>query len=114
MNSQNHTIDVDYIRNRITELRKKKGVSEQQMSKNIGHGKSYIQDVVSGRMSPPLSEFLKICEYLEVSPKDFFDTQMGNPVLANEVLDKFSKLDDDCMELILAFIDKLTGIDKNK
>lgn len=61
-----------FIRERITELRIKKGVSEYKMSTDLGHSKSYIQSITSGRALPSLSEFLYICEYLSVTPKDFF------------------------------------------
>ena len=56
------------IRNRLTQLRMKKGVSEYQMSLDLGHSKSYIQGISSGRALPPMSEFLVICDYLAISP----------------------------------------------
>lgn len=34
-------MDEQFIRNRITELRVKKGVSEYRMSMDLGHSKSY-------------------------------------------------------------------------
>lgn len=46
-----------FIRERITELRIKKGVSEYRMSTDLGHSKSYIQSITSGRALPSLSEF---------------------------------------------------------
>lgn len=68
-------IDEEFIRNRITELRMKKGISEYKMSLDLGHNKGYIQGISSGRNLPSLSEFLYICDYLEISPKDFFDEE---------------------------------------
>ena len=41
-----------FIRNRITELRLKKGVSENQMSMELGQNRSYIQAISSGRSMP--------------------------------------------------------------
>ena len=35
-------MDEEFIRNRITELRLKKGVSEYQMSMDLGQNKNYV------------------------------------------------------------------------
>ena len=64
-------MDESFIRNRITELRMQNGVSEYKMSLDMGHSKSYIQSISSGKALPSLSEFLYICEYLHVTPKEF-------------------------------------------
>ena len=68
-------MDTTFIRDRITELRLQKGVSEYKMSMDLGHSKSYIQSISSGKSLPSLSEFLYICEYFDISPKAFFDTE---------------------------------------
>lgn len=78
-------MNLDFVRNRITELRIKKNVSEYKMSIELGHSKSYIQSISSGRSAPSLSEFLYICEYLGVSAKDFFDVDVKEPQLVNKL-----------------------------
>lgn len=74
-----------FIRERITELRIKKGVSEYKMSTDMGHSKSYIQSITSGRALPSLGEFIYMCEYLEISPKDFFDQNIIEPPLVRQL-----------------------------
>ncbi len=76
----------DYIRQKITELRIQKGVSEYKMSLDLGHSKSYVQSISSGRALPSLSEFLSICEYFDITPKDFFDSEQKAPTLLNELI----------------------------
>lgn len=49
-----------FIRERISNLRLKKGVSEYKMSLDLGHSKSYIQSISSGKSLPSLTEFLYI------------------------------------------------------
>ncbi len=73
----------NYIRDRISELRLKKGVSEYKMSMDLGHSKSYIQSISSGKALPSMGEFLYICEYLGVTPAEFFDNSIREPTLAN-------------------------------
>ena len=43
----------DFIRERITQLRIKKGVSEYQMSYDLGHSRGYIYNISSGKVLPP-------------------------------------------------------------
>ena len=62
-------MDEEFIRNRITELRLKKGASEYQMSLALGQNRSYIQGISSGRSLPSMAQFLKICDYFEISPE---------------------------------------------
>lgn len=69
-------MDDVFVRNRISELRSKKGISEYRMSLDLGHSKSYMQSISSGRSLPSLAEFLYICDYLGVTPKEFFDTEI--------------------------------------
>lgn len=74
-----------FIRERISNLRLKKGVSEYKMSLDLGHSKSYIQSISSGKALPSLTEFLYICDYLGVTPKEFFDDENVEPILYQEL-----------------------------
>lgn len=100
-------MDTDYIVKRITELRMKKGIAEHRMSLDLGHSRSYMQGISSGRALPSMTEFLAICDYLEVSPKDFFDEGNDNPWLLNGILDKLRSLSEKDMEMICALADRL-------
>ncbi len=78
-------MDLQFIRDRISILRTKKNVSEYKMSTDLGHSKSYIQSITSGRSLPSLSEFLYICDYLGVTPKEFFDENIQEPQLVQKL-----------------------------
>ena len=93
------------IRNRITELRIKKDVSEYKMSLDLGHSKGYIQGISSGRTMPSMTEFLAICEYLEVTPQDFFNEENKNPALVSKITDKLQRLDDGDLKLVLDMVE---------
>ena len=62
----------DFVRERITALRLKKGVSEYQMSYDLGHSRGYIYNISSGKALPPLKEFFAICDYFGLTPAQFF------------------------------------------
>lgn len=76
----------NFLRERITELRIKKGISEYKMSLDLGHSGSYIKSISSGKSFPSMAEFLYICEYFQITPKDFFDVDMDNPEVINSIL----------------------------
>lgn len=58
----------DFVRERITQLRLKKGVSEYQMSYDLGHSRGYIYNISSGKALPPMREFFAICDYFDITP----------------------------------------------
>ncbi len=101
-------MDGNFIRSRITALRLKKGVSEYQMSYDLGHSRSYIYNISSGKSLPPMSEFLEICKYFEITPNQFFDDSVENPALLQSAIDELKKLNDDDMMLIISHIRRLT------
>lgn len=100
-------MDEEFIRNRITELRLKKGVSEYQMSMELGQNRSYIQAISSGRSMPSMKQFLNICEYFEITPLQFFDAQENNPQLIKKALDGMRKMSDDDLIMLIGFISRL-------
>ncbi len=97
----------EFIRNRITELRMKKDVSEYKMSLDLGHSKGYIQSISSGRTMPSMSEFLAICDYLNVTPTDFFNNEITSPTLLQEAIDKMKNIPECDLKLIIQLIDRM-------
>ncbi len=100
-------VDVDFIRNRITQLRIAKGVSEYQMGYDLGHSRSYMYNISSGKSLPPIPEFLEICNYLGVTPSQFFDDTTENPALLQTAIEELKKLSDDDMILTIGNIRRL-------
>lgn len=102
----------EYVKNRITELRIRKGVSEYQMSYDLGHSRGYINNISSGKAMPSLNEFFSICDYFGITPTDFFDQQQKNPELVNKAVSKLKQLDDSDMLLVLSLLNRLTADSK--
>lgn len=100
-------MDTDYIVKRITDLRLKKGVAEHRMSLDLGHSRSYMQGISSGRALPSMTEFLAICDYLDVTPKDFFDEGNTNPTLLQATLDKLKSLPESDLLIIYTMAERL-------
>lgn len=90
---------------RIAELRQKKGVSAREMSLAVGQSKGYINNIENGNNFPKMAIFFYICDYLGVTPKEFFDTDNHNPDRVSQIAEKMKGLNDDQLSLLEAMID---------
>jgi Predicted transcriptional regulators len=79
---------------RIGALRTKKGVSARDMSLSIGQSENYINKIENRQSMPSLQGLFYICEYLGVTPMEFFDEASGDPAHLNELVSDLKKLDD--------------------
>ena len=100
-------MDENFVKDRITQLRLKKGVSEYQMSYDLGHSRGYVYNISSGKALPPLKELFAICDYFEITPQQFFDTSEQNPELIQKALEGMRRLDEGDMLMLLGFINRL-------
>lgn len=100
-------MELDFIRNRITELRLMKGVSESKMSLDLGHTRNYIQNISSGRSLPSVQELLYICEYLGIEPSAFFDQRKEDRLLVQRALEGMRELPDKDLLTLISLIDRL-------
>lgn len=97
----------DFVRERITNLRIKKGVSEYQMSYDLGYSRGYVYNISSGKALPPLKEFFAICDYFEITPQQFFDDSSKNPELIQKAIEGMKQLDESDMLMLLSWINRM-------
>lgn len=100
-------MDEQFVRDRITQLRLRKGVSEYRMSYDLGHSRGYVHNISSGKATPPMKEFLAICEYFELTPQQFFDEGTQNPELIQKAVNGMKQLNEDDMLMLLGIINRL-------
>ena len=79
---------------RLATLRTKKNVSAREMSLSIGQNPNYINHIETGSATPSLAGMLYICEYLGITPSEFFDFNNNNPARLNKINDYLKKLND--------------------
>lgn len=106
-------MDEQFVRNRITELRLRKDVSEYQMSLDLGKNKSYIQGISSGRSMPSMRQFLEICDYLEITPLEFFDTETKEQPLLHRATELMMELEKEDLEALIPMLIRLHSINKS-
>ena len=87
MNNDKKYVDYEaFVSDRISKLRIKKNVASQAMSLEIGQSRGYISQIERKEMLPSMAVFFYICEYFNISPKDFFDIDSTAPEQLNEVI----------------------------
>lgn len=87
---------------RLAKLREEKGVSARDMSLSMGQNPGYINNIESGKSMPSLSGIFYICEYLGITPKDFFDIEVKNPSKATELYTVAKGLTDEQLSNLIA------------
>ncbi len=89
---------------RLSQLREKKGVSARDMSLSMGQNPGYINNIESGKALPSLTGFFYICEYLEITPGEFFDPVSTDPTRLNNIIEDLKLLSDTQLDIISALI----------
>ena len=95
---------------RLATLRTKKNVSAREMSLSIGQDPSYVNHIETGNAVPSLSGFFYICEYLGLTPSEFFDMDVEHPEKLKEITQDLKKLSSKQLDTISALVKDL--IDK--
>jgi len=93
----------EFIRIRITELRIAKNISEHKMSLDLGKSGSYMRSISIGKALPSMHEFLRICEYLGVTPQEFF-TGAGDETDRINIFNRLQDLDDGDIQKLQTFL----------
>ena len=92
---------------RLAKLRIEKGVSAREMSLAIGQHHGYISSIENGMNYPAMQGFFYICEYLDISPKDFFDSETECPKKLEGLVEKMKHFNQDKIELIKNIVDNM-------
>lgn len=96
---------------RLAELRIKKEVSSREMSLALGQNTGYISNIECGKALPSMSAFFFICDYLDVSPHDFFEKGNENYEKLQALTKDLKDLDDEQLSTIAVLV---RGIIRNK
>jgi len=98
----------DLFYKRLIELRTAKNVSARDMSLSIGQSPGYINGLENRNGFPSMQVFFYICEYLGVSPSEFFDEGDASPTEMKEALDLLGRLDREQLASLITFLKNMT------
>ena len=77
------------------------------MSLSLGQSESYISNIENGHNLPSMSVFFYICDYLKVSPQEFFDLESRAPDRLSEITAKLKRLNPEQLALVSKLVDQM-------
>ena len=93
-------INEDNFAKRLSQLREAKQVSAREMSLSIGQNCSYINRIENKKAFPSMQCFFYICDYLQISPQEFFDDKSQDPHTPKELMEASKTLSPRQLELV--------------
>ncbi len=100
-------MEENFVHRRIAQLLNGTTFSARDLSLKMGHSASYIQSILSGRALPSMREFLGLCEYLGVTPQEFFNEERQTTALQQEAIDSIYALSEEDLTLFLQLLRRL-------
>ena len=92
---------------RLAELRLQKDVSAREMSQSIGQSENYICNIENHHNLPSMSVFFYICDYLKITPQEFFDLESRDPNRLTEIIEKLKRLNPEQLALVSKLVDQM-------
>ena len=91
----------------LAELRANTDVSARDMSLSLGQSESYISNIENGHNLPSMSVFFYICDYLRITPQEFFDLESHDPNRLTEIIEKLKRLNPEQLALVSKLVDQM-------
>ena len=70
----------------------------------MGQNAGYIHNIENGKSKPSITGFFYICEYLNITPSEFFETESTNPEKVNAIIKDLKRLDDKQLDTIASLV----------
>ena len=91
----------DFFCKRVSQLRSQKNISARDMSLSMGQAQGYINTIENKNSMPSWQGFFYLCEFLQISPHEFFDDGVENPAALKEIIDVLKTLSGRDVEVLL-------------
>ena len=102
----NESIEIRFAL-RLATLRKNAGISARDMSLTLGQNPGYINNIEKAKVFPSMVMFFKICEYLKVTPAEFFQGFDGDDSAAAKIHGMVGCLNEEQVEALCAVVREL-------
>lgn len=96
-----------FFAERLSTLRMQKNVSAREMSLAIGQNDSYINRIENGKAFPSMQVFFYICEYLKITPQEFWNFEDESPIKTDELLKALKKFSPEQLDALLNLVNKV-------
>jgi len=92
---------------RLSQLRIAKGASARDMSLSLGQNVNYINQIENRKAFPTMQIFFYVCEYLKITPQEFFDEGNNSPEHLNDLIADLKRLDYKALSLISGIVKEM-------
>jgi len=92
---------------RLSNLREQKGISARELSTRLGMANNYINSIENAKAYPSMEMFGYICEYLGVTPCEFFEEDNACPERLRELMAEARRLSPSSLENVLAIVKQM-------
>ncbi|MGN1198532.1 MAG: helix-turn-helix domain-containing protein [Acetatifactor sp.] len=97
-------MDVENFGMRLSKLRNERNISARDFSLRIGQNPGYINKIENMKNLPSMQIFFYMCEFLKVTPAQFFDEKIDNPIVINQILLELEKMDTEKLNHVLSIV----------
>ena len=94
-------LDQKQFGDRLAKLRVKNGISARDLSLSIGQNSHYISHIENHYTYPSMQTFFYICEFLNITPRQFFDLDFDDPSQVNALAEHISEISTDNRDLMI-------------
>ena len=70
------------------------------MSLSLGQNPSYINSIENGKAFPTMTNFFAICDYLDITPSDFFEQELSDPKTYRLLSEDLKKLNHNQLSIL--------------
>lgn len=93
-----------FIGNRIAVLCKEREISEREVSLSIGKNPSYINYITNHKIYPTMESFFDICDYFKITPFEFFNNEINEPLKSKEIYDEIKRISNNDLDTCLKIL----------
>lgn len=93
-------MEKDFIAKRYSDIRLAHHISARALSFELGQSSQYINQIECGRKLPSLEGLLNFCDYFNITPNDFFNSEITYPVQYKSIINDLNKLDTEELEIV--------------
>lgn len=91
----------EWFSSRLTQIRSERKLSARDLSLSLGQSAGYINKIENQKSMPSMQVFFYLCEYLRITPQEFFDQNVTYPLLLKETMVELEKMNPEQLEHIL-------------
>lgn len=103
----------EWFSSRLARIRSERKLSARDLSLSLGQSAGYINKIENQKSLPSMQVFFYLCEYLRITPEEFFNQNITSPLLLKEVTKELEKLDPEQLEHVLNILRDINGTKSN-